>query len=192
MKHYRLGTELPLRPRVPAPPPMPLTELWGRCRDELPPGAVVAVEALRALDDVEAHDEGPPPADRMRERMEHVGRLAEDAGSGLLQAWVAYEVALREALAARRAADLGRPWSPPRPDVEDLAAALDPMVTAVMRNVEPLERQRALDGARLRELERLCDGDPFGTDALLASVLAAMVVDRWDVPAGGQRQEVRT
>ncbi|MCA9711226.1 MAG: hypothetical protein KDK70_35640 [Myxococcales bacterium] len=196
MRHYRLGTELPPRPTEPGRPALPLRELWARCREALDERSIAAVEALMALDrHGDGDDAGPEadlpaatidrePAARMRGRMEAAGRLAAEAGSELLVAWVAYEVALREALAARRAAALGRPWSAPALVVADRAAALAPMVAGVMTNACPRQRQRALDAARLRELEQMTDGDPFSTDAVLAHVVAALVVDRWDFDDG--------
>lgn len=179
MNHYRLCTELPPRPTVPGPPALSLAPLWARCEPALCEPAMAALEALRALDEVDV-DPGPDAVASMRARMARALRRAEEADSEFLVAWTRHDVALREALAARRAAQLGRPWPAPDPVVEDRAAALAPMVAGLMSIDDPQQRQRALDGARLRELGRLMEGDEFGTDAVLAQVVAALVVDRWD------------
>lgn len=193
MNHYCLVTELPLRPAVPGPPTLRWAALWERCQQELDEPAQAAIEALRTLDGVgreavEAMESNDPRAHTERA----LGR-ADETDSAFLQQWVRYEVALREALAVRRAAALGRPWSPPSPEVRAQADALAPKVDEVMSIACPLERQRALDTERLRALSQMLEGDEFSTDAVLARVVAALVVDRWDRwPEGEALEEVWT
>ncbi|MCX4247730.1 hypothetical protein [Paraliomyxa miuraensis] len=195
MKHYRLCTELPPRPVAPGPPALALPRLWVRCREELDARTVSAVEALIALDQPEAGTGAEPGAveadavTRGRARIERARQLADESGSELLRAWTAHEQALREALAARRAEVLGRPWPAAAPDVEDRATALAAMVAGAMAGSDPQQRQWTLDAARLRELERLVGIDPFDTDALLAQVVAAIVLQRWDFDDEGEALE---
>lgn len=179
MNHYDLHTQLPPLPAVPGPPPLPLEPLWARCREVLDEPAVAALEAVRALDEVDL-EPTPDPVARMRGRMARAMQRAQEAGSELLLAWCRYDTALREALAAQRAGSTGRDWPKPDPEVEDRAAALGPMAAGLMSIADPLARQRALDTARLRELSRLMEDDEFGTEAVLGRVVAALVVDRWD------------
>ncbi|MEM9458485.1 MAG: hypothetical protein AAGF11_30185 [Myxococcota bacterium] len=191
MNHYCLVTELPPRPTVPGPPTLPWAALWERCQPELDEPAQAAIEALRALD---GPDQDPAEAAQMVDPRAHTERAlgrADETSSAFLQQWVRYEVALREALAARRAAALGRPWSPPAPEIAAQADALASKVDEVMSIAGPLKRQRALDTERLRALSQMLESDEFSTDAVLARVVAALVVDRWDRwPEGEALEEV--
>ena len=192
MTHYRLLTELPPRPVVPGPPPISWTTLWARCREELDEPSRAALRALRELDDatpVSADVELPA---QVRARLERADQRAQDSGSALLGAWAAHDRGLREALAALRAAALGRSWPAAAPDVADAARALAPAAQAVMSIVEPGQRQRALDALRLRVLDQLVV-DELGTDALLARILAAHIVERWrERPGPDPLEEVWT
>ncbi len=192
MSHYRLLTELPPRPLVPGPPPLTFDALWARCRDELDSSSRGALEALVGLDDAAPLAADDDPAAGMRARMEEALALAQEAECMLLVDWIAHERALREALAARRAAVLERPWPAAAPHVTAAMDALSPAVTAAMRLADPLQRQRALDALRLEHLDALVT-DELSNDALLARVMAAHVVERWAMrPAADPLEEVWT
>lgn len=192
MSPYRLLTELPPRPLVPDPPPLSFDALWDRCRDELDSPSRAVLEALVGLDDAAPVAPDEDPAAEMRTRMEEVLALAEEAGRALLVEWMTHERALREALAAARAAVLGRPWPAAEPHVISTMDALAPAVTAAMRLADPLQRQRAMDALRLERLDVLVT-DELSNDALLARVVAAHVVERWAMrPATDPLEEVWT
>jgi len=192
MSHYRLLTELPPRPLVPGPPPLPFEALWDRCREELDSPSRAALEALGGLDDATPLAPDEDPAAGMRTRMEDALALAEEAGRTLLVEWMVHERALREALAARRAAALERPWPAAEPHVTSTMEALAPAVAAAMRLADPRLRQRAVDALRLERLDALVT-DELSDDALLARVMAAQVVERWATrPATDPLEEVWT
>lgn len=179
MIHVWLLTALPPRPERPGRPALPRDEVVERCTSELGERHRLAVQALCALYDpsLAAADE-----DAWRRRYEDAQRAAEEARAEVLVQWLRYDRALREALAARRAEGRGLPRQTLRPDVADAAERMQPLLAEAERAPDPRSRERVLDTARLQELNRLAGIDPFGTDAVLAHIAAALVVDRWDFP----------
>lgn len=177
MSRVWLLTSLPPRPERPGRPALPRDEVVERCASELSERDRSAARALCAL-----YDPALVVADEAawRQRCREAEQAAEDAGAELLLRWLAFERALREALAWRRADARGLPRETLRPDLADAAQRMRALVAEAERAPHPLARERVLDAARLRELDRLAGVDPFGRDAVLAQIAAALVVDRWD------------
>ncbi|MEM7151261.1 MAG: hypothetical protein AAF799_00390 [Myxococcota bacterium] len=186
MRHYELLTALPPAPEGPQAPAMPMLALVERCLPELGEADQMLVEALLELSDTERADE-PVAADR--DRMERALRLAQECGHEAMAQWLSFDRALREALAARRAAARGLDWPAPRPDVADHAASVAAVVTEAEGAATPELRERALDTARVRELEALVGGSPFSTEAVVARIVAATVQQAWDFRDDGELPE---
>jgi len=162
--------------------------------------AVVAlpfIEGLVAGDDARGRAGGERPGDSNKRAgspdyapnllwkayFEYLNDFAREQGSSFLTEYAAWETPLVNALARQRASNLG--W-----DSAELVLSEDPLggaihdslISRVSEEADPMERERLLDKARLEAIESFSGGDPFGSDALLALVAAALVLDRWDLP----------
>jgi len=106
---------------------------------------------------------------------------AERLNSRFLSAWIGYEVALRNAIAEKRAQDLGL-------DPGDYLVATDLASGDVSRDVAdwiaataqtPLAGQKSLDTARWRWLNETEPYYSFGDDEICAYAARFVVADRW-------------
>jgi len=115
--------------------------------------------------------------------------LAEGAG-GFLAAWLAWEIPLLNGLARQRSERLGREVegallpSPPAPVTHD------ELLARAAEESDPMARERLLDGARLTAIEALSGADPFSIDAVLAYLTSLLILDRWDLPAEADAQQL--
>ncbi|MGC9454020.1 MAG: DUF2764 family protein [Phycisphaerae bacterium] len=110
-----------------------------------------------------------------------VAEVARRAGSRFLTAWVGYEVALRNALAAERARalELEPGQYMVAPDLADESADLDEAISQFSSADNPLAAMKALDQARWSWLN---DNEPyysFADDELAAYAAKLMLMQRW-------------
>ena len=111
----------------------------------------------------------------------HAAAVAQRVGSRFLSAWVGYEVALRNALAAARARALGLEVAAYLV-ATDLAAAdedLSAVVTEWAAAPNPLAGLRVLDAARWDWLRRHDAHFSFGDDELSAYAAKLALLHRW-------------
>jgi hypothetical protein len=111
----------------------------------------------------------------------HAADVAERRASGFLAAWVRQEVALRNAVAAARAKDLGLEVEPYLVasdlgrDADDLTGVVSEWAAAP----DPLAGLRALDNARWTWLAEHDQWFSFGDDELAAYAAKLMLLHRW-------------
>jgi hypothetical protein len=125
--------------------------------------------------------------------------VASQASSALLGAWVSYEVALRNALAAERARalDLEPQQYLVATDLADETADLDDLVSRWSSAGDPLAGLRVLDEARWAWLDSRDPRYSFADDELAAYAAKLMLLHRWHrlstdegraAPAGERRE----
>ncbi|MBT3219022.1 MAG: DUF2764 family protein [Proteobacteria bacterium] len=108
--------------------------------------------------------------------------VAETSGSVFLQEWVSNELTLRDALVRYRAEIIGE-----KADMRMSGVAVQEgdshstLLSTLGEAANPMERERLLDAARLRKIEAISGIDPFSTDAALAYLAGAIILDRWNV-----------
>ncbi len=114
--------------------------------------------------------------------LEHLVSLGESASNTFMSTWVAFEVALRDALVQQRAEELGEPADQRRPELALNAPESHVALLASLAEIrDPMERERLLDRARLQKIETIAGSDPFSTDAALAYLTGILILDRWDL-----------
>jgi hypothetical protein len=153
----------------------PLVLTAGQVRDELP-----LPEFLTVPDETEFGQGRKILADAVwGGYFRHAAALAKKEHNAFLAAWVAFEVALRNALAAQRARALNL-------DPEDYVVAPD-LAEAAPENIaaewtaagDPLAALRTLDAARWRWLAEHDAWFSFGDDELAVYAARLMLLTRW-------------
>jgi len=155
--------------------PRPLVLSDAQARGEAPLPEVLAP----------AEPDGAPPrvvTDRTWEAyFRHAAAVARRSHSAFLQAWVGHEVALRNAVAAERAAALDLDPSAYQvatdlaPGDVDVSAAVNEWASAR----DPLAGLRALDAARWRWIADHEAWFTFGDDEVVAYAARLMLLVRW-------------
>lgn len=135
------------------------------------------------LPDKQTEGESPRAAtDALWDRYFHwAADVARRQGSEFLSAWVGYEVALRNALAAERARALELEPGPymVAPDLTDEAADLDEAISQFSSAENPLAAMKALDEARWAWLNSNEPYYSFADDELAAYAAKLMLIHRW-------------
>ncbi|MFW6331037.1 MAG: hypothetical protein ACOC3J_04860 [Gemmatimonadota bacterium] len=108
--------------------------------------------------------------------------VAERLASPLLAAWVAYDVAVRNALAAARARALGLEPRSYRvaSELERRTPEVDSAVALWTAAADPLAGMRALIGARWRWIHRYEPRYTFQDDEFVAYAAKLVLLHRWD------------
>ena len=111
----------------------------------------------------------------------HAAAVAARKNSAFLRAWVGYEVALRNALAAERASALGLDPAAYQvaPDLAGSGGDVDAVVNAWSAAPDPLAGLRALDAARWRWIDDHDAWFTFEDDELAAYAARLMLLIRW-------------
>jgi hypothetical protein len=153
--------------------------------------------APAVLTPAQVRDEEPLPAYLAAEEDAAVPRVASDAlwaayfrhaagvgrreGSPFLAAWVAHEVALRNALAAARAKALGLEAADylVAPDLGSADEDFGPLVNEWAAVANPLDGLKVLDRARWHWLTEHEAWFSFGDDELAAYAAKLMLLARW-------------
>ena len=111
----------------------------------------------------------------------HAADVGRRRGSRFLEAWVAHEVALRNALAAARAKALGLDPADYLVATELAAAGVDftDVIAEWAAAPDPLAGQRILDQARWQWLNEHEAWFSFGADEVAVFAAKLMLIDRW-------------
>ncbi len=157
-----------------------------QARDEAPLPPSLAPEG-----DEPSARQGPPSDAVWEAYFRHVADVARRRGSPFLQAWVGYEVGLRNALATARAKALDLDPEPYRvaSDLADPDAVVQQPVSEWADAENPLEGLRVLDRGRW---QWLADHDPhftFADDELAVYAARLMLLVRWYRLERAERKE---
>jgi len=111
----------------------------------------------------------------------HAADVGRRRGSRFLEAWVAHEVAMRNALAAARAKALGLDPADYLVATELAAAGVDftDVIAEWAAAPDPLAGQRILDQARWQWLKEHEAWFSFGADEVAVFAAKLMLIDRW-------------
>jgi hypothetical protein len=156
--------------------PEPAVLSAAQVQDEEPLPAYLAVEGEEA-----PGREGPATDAVWARYFRHAAAVARRQGSPFLEAWVAYEVALRKALAAARAKslDLDPETYLVAADLEDDDADVSALVSEWTDAETPLEGLRVLDQARWQWLQDHDAHFTFADDELAAYAAKLTLLVRW-------------
>lgn len=155
-------------------------------QDEEPLPPALAAEAE------EGSGRAGPSGDALWARyFHHVADVARRHRSPFLEAWVAYEVALRNALATARAKSLDLDPEPylVAPDLAGRDADFSPLVSEWTDAANPLEGVRVLDRARWQWLADHDAHFTFADDELAAYAAKLMLLVRWHRLEQAERKE---
>ncbi len=148
--------------------------------------------ALAGEEAEEAPGRTGPAGDALWARyFRHAADVARRHRSPFLEAWVGYEVALRNALARARAKSLDLDPEPyvVVPDLADRDADVSPLVSEWTDAANPLEGLRALDRARWQWLDDHDAHFTFADDELAAYAAKLMLLVRWHRLEQAERKE---
>jgi len=157
--------------------PEPAVLLAAQVRDEEPLPPYLAEEEA-----AEGAGRAGPATDAVWARyFRHAAKVADRHRSPFLQAWVAWEVGLRNALAEARARSLDLDPEPylVAPDLGDRDIDFSPLVSEWTEAENPLEGLRVLDRARWRWLHAHEAHFSFADDELAAYAARLMLLVRW-------------
>lgn len=152
--HYYLASSL-LPLRWGSRPPLSSADFLAQCEGQLSAGELAALRA------VTLH----PPAER-----EPRGAEAR---------WHDWDGYVRNLLAAARAARLRRDPAPMLRPERDVFPGDRREIEELLANDNPLERERALDQLRWRQLEDLEGGHLFDSDRLTIYRLKLLLLEKW-------------
>jgi hypothetical protein len=164
MSLYFLAASLPML-SFEGEPPISLEDFRNRCSEHLSGRDQAVVEALLA--------ENMTPSRN---------RFVSD--------WRDRETQLRNAIVKVRAQRKGLDAKPFTRPQEGFDSYIEKAVIDAFGRPNPLERERALDRFRWKQIEELAGFDPFTTNAILAYALQLQMVHRWAAqnPAAGRQQ----
>ena len=153
MKYYYLAAALPVL-SFGEPPGIPMPEFMNICADHLSVGDMSALTALMDSESVEC---------------DHP----------FVREWNLREAALRNTIAATRAARLQRDAAPYLRDEVSYECLPETVVAEAFTKTSPLARERMIDSYRWNQIEELAGLDPFSSRAMLAYGLKFQLCDRW-------------